>query len=419
MAKATQLHEIIGFNPVTHEPICGDKAYPITRTDLVIAPDGSPLEEHMSNEIQQEVNRQLTEAEAQHNAAFNLSEQKRQAIFNQKEAQRDAAVQELANAENRIKNVENAVSDLGPKVNRLHRDMGYNAAEAIVRLEAGQNGKYVKCATRTAASNADFSISKPFEVEACSEVLIKTGFNPSDASHAELDLSVISFVHEIERNRWVQKKNAQNELLYYAVTIDENGDAHPTDEETIDVTGYPVTVLEKYTDTVYTPNNEDRWVAIPDSGYYVANIPDTAKIVVSYKPRVTDTEIIIVKHGAYANIVSQLGMLAFKERLPMTQAVAQLKEEIDALRKMVLGNIGNIVGNSVDVANDYKVGGYPCIMWGHGVPSEAVVPDNLPNGLPWDGIPPYVGHIYINLDASASPMYVAVDNDAVANYKNV
>ena len=77
--------------------------------------------------------------------------------------------------------------------------LGYNASRSVVNLQLGVSGKYVKCATRSAVSNSSFAISKPFAVDACSELLLKTGFNPSDSSHAALDLSVIAIYEEIER----------------------------------------------------------------------------------------------------------------------------------------------------------------------------------------------------------------------------
>ena len=180
---------------------------------------------------------------------------------------------------------------------------------------------------------------------------------------------------------------------------------------TTTVTGYPVYTTETYTDTVYTPNNEDKYVAIPDSGYYVANIPDSAQIVISYKPGVTDTNVIIVKHGNFANIVSQLGMLAFKERLPMTQAIAQLKEDLAGLRKLVMDNLHDL--NSIP-----NVMGVPMILFGAGVPSSALKPNNWPSSLPWDGIPFFKGQIYINTLATSGGYYYAKDNNAVSDWIN-
>ncbi len=290
---------------------------------------------------------------------------------------------------------------------RLFRDLGYNAASTAKTLVAGQTGKYVKCATRVATTNANFAISEPITVDACSEVLIRTGFNPSDGEYAALDLSVISFVHSIERQRKVQAVDGDNNPLYYQ--LDEDG--NPTTETGTTVTGYPVYTTETYTDTIYTPNNEDKYVALPDSGYYVANIPDAAQIVISYKPGVTDTEIIIVKHGSFANIVSQLGMLAFKERLPMVQSLTQLKEGLDGLREIVMENLPNL--SSIPT-----VLGVPFELLGHGAPSASVVPINWPSDLPWDGIPFFPGQLYNNLDASSGGLYHARGNESVSDWAN-
>ena len=195
------------------------------------------------------------------------------------------------------------LSELNDTDDRMKLLLGYNAARSIVNLELGVSGKYVKCASRSAVANSSFAISKPFAVEACSELLIKTGFNPSDASHRGLDLTVIAIYEEIERQRKVQKKDGSSNPLYYVVTVDESGNETVTTDETTENTGYPVYVMETYTEQRYLPNNEDRFVAIPDSGYYVANIPQSCKVVISYKPGVSDTAVIVEKHGALANAI--------------------------------------------------------------------------------------------------------------------
>lgn len=71
------------------------------------------------------------------------------------------------------------------------------------------------------------------------------------------------------------------------MTVDESGNETVTTDETTENTGYPVYVMETYTEARYLPNNEDRFVEIPDSGYYVANIPQSCKVVISYKPGVS------------------------------------------------------------------------------------------------------------------------------------
>ena len=56
-------------------------------------------------------------------------------------------------------------------------------------------------------------------------------------------------------------------------------------------------------------------------------------------------------------------------------------------------------------------------MLGHGVPAEANVPVNLPDGLPWDGVPAFAGQQYVNLDAASGGLYYAVGNENVSNWK--
>lgn len=82
-------------------------------------------------------------------------------------------------------------------INRLYRLLGYNSSYSVVNLELGLAGKYVKCESRSAVANPSFAISKPFAVDACSELLIKTGFNPSDTAHKGLDLTVIQYTRKL------------------------------------------------------------------------------------------------------------------------------------------------------------------------------------------------------------------------------
>lgn len=293
--------------------------------------------------------------------------------------------------------------------------LGYAAEKTIITLTAGETGKYVKCADRAAASNPNFNISAPFNVDACTELLIKTGYNPSDNTHAALDISVIAIFEEIQRTRTVQKKNSSNQPLYYVVVVDpETGQETVTSEETTVNTGYPVYIQETYTETRYLPNNEDRFVKIPDSGYYVANIPQSCKCVVSYKPGVTDLEVIAIKYGALANLTSQL--YGIYEHRTMAEAVASLAARLDAIESNQ-GKLGKATAESVDALELTKYL-YPTVLYGAGVPAAATRPANLPEGLPWDGIPAFKGQLYINTEAASGGLYYAKGVGAVSDWIN-
>lgn len=300
------------------------------------------------------------------------------------------------------------------RIDRLDLLLGYSAMRSVVNITVGENGKYVQCASRSAVANAAFAISKPFDVEACSELLIKTGFNPSDVSHKGLDLSVIAIYEQIERQRTVQKKNSDGQPLFYVVTVDdETGNTTVTQDETTENTGYPVYTVETYTETRYLPNNEDRFVSIPDSGYYVANIPQSCKVVISYKPGVSDTAVIVEKHGALANLISQV--FGIYEHRTMVECMVSLEERIKSLESS-RGLLGDATAGTIDVKDVTKCL-YPLVMRAHGVPAEANVPENLPEGLPWDGIPAFVGQLYINLDAASGGLYYAAGHDSVNDWK--
>lgn len=77
---------------------------------------------------------------------------------------------------------------------------------------------------------------------------------------------------------------------------------------------------------------------------------------------------------------------------------------------------GNATAGVIDV-NEITRARYPLVMVAHGVPAEANVPDNLPAGLPWDGVPAFVGQQYINLDAPSGGLYYATGNGNVSDWK--
>ena len=335
-------------------------------------------------------------------------------VGNEAEARRAGDEQSAQLVANEAESREAADDLINGLLDRIKRDLGYNATSSTITLTAGVSGKYVKCETRVAVANSAFAISAPFDVEACSELLIKTGYNPSDGTHAPLDISVISIYEEIERQRTVQKKNASGAPLYYAVNIDpETGSVTVTTDETTEDTGYPVYTTETYTEQRYLPNNEDRWVAIPNSGYYVANIPQSCKAVVSYKPGITDLNVVVVKHGALANLTSQI--FGIYEHRTMVEAMVSLAARVDALESRQ-GLLGNAKAGTLDVSELTKCL-YPTILRGHGVPAAATTPENLPDGLPWDGVPVFVGQIYINLDATSGGLYYATGHDSVSDWK--
>ena len=296
-------------------------------------------------------------------------------------------------------------------ISRLTRDMGFNKAETVVTLTAGEIGKYVKASTRAATANANFNISAPVSIDACTEVLIKTGYNPSDENNAPLDISVISIVEEMERTRTVQAKDDQNRPLYYVTEIDpETGSVIVTEETTTTDTGYPVYTQETYTETRYLPNNEDRFVAIPDSGYYVANIPQSCKIAISYMPGVSDLDIVLSKHGTYANLTSQLFTI-FQQRV-VAEAIAYIFSVLDAMETS-FSNIGDVKAGTVD-ATEFRVNGYPRVLAAAGAPAEALRPEAIPADLPWDGVPAFVGQEY--LDTTNKKFYKAFGVSSVSDW---
>ena len=99
----------------------------------------------------------------------------------------------------------------------------------------------------------------------------------------------------------------------------------------------------------------------------------------------------------------------------VAEAIVSLAARLDALEGS-RGLLGDATAGTVDVRGLTRCR-YPLAMLGHGVPAEANVPVNLPDGLPWDGVPVFIGQLYINLDATSGGLYYAIGHDSVADWK--
>lgn len=99
----------------------------------------------------------------------------------------------------------------------------------------------------------------------------------------------------------------------------------------------------------------------------------------------------------------------------VAEAIVSLDARLDALEGS-RGLLGDATAGTVDVRGLTRCR-YPLVMLAHGVPAEANVPDNLPDGLPWDGVPAFAGQQYVNLDAASGGLYYAAGVDSVADWK--
>ena len=99
----------------------------------------------------------------------------------------------------------------------------------------------------------------------------------------------------------------------------------------------------------------------------------------------------------------------------VAEAIVSLAARLDALEGS-RGLLGDATAGTVDVRGLTRCR-YPLVMLAHGVPAGANVPDNLPDGLPWDGVPVFIGQFYINLDATSGGLYYATGHNSVADWK--
>lgn len=99
----------------------------------------------------------------------------------------------------------------------------------------------------------------------------------------------------------------------------------------------------------------------------------------------------------------------------VAEAIVSFAARLDALEGS-RGLLGDATAGTVDVRGLTRCR-YPLVMLAHGVPAEANVPENLPEGLPWDGVPAFAGQQYVNLDAVSGGLYYAAGVNSVADWK--
>ena len=127
---------------------------------------------------------------------------------------------------------------------------------------------------------------------------------------------------------------------------------------------------------------------------------------------------VIASQSDVANVAADLATHEDTVQLDnrvVAEAIVSLAARMDALE----GSsrlLGDATACTIDVSELTKCL-YPTILRGHGVPSATNIPDNLPAGLPWDGVPVFIGQLYINLDATSGGLYYAAGHDSVADWK--
>lgn len=113
--------------------------------------------------------------------------------------------------------------------------------------------------------------------------------------------------------------------------------------------------------------------------------------------------------------INQMNTKLIYEHRTMVEAMVSLAARLDALENRQ-GLLGNAKAGTLDVSELTKCL-YPTILRGHGVPAATAIPENLPAGLPWDGVPVFIGQLYINLNATSGGLYYATGHDSVSDWR--
>ena len=144
----------------------------------------------------------------------------------------------------------------------------------------------------------------------------------------------------------------------------------------------------------------------------VGALPDTTKIPTKVSELENDSGYLTEHQSLEAYYQKAAAQL---DNRVVAEALVSLAARLDALEGS-RGLLGDATAGTLDVRGLTRCR-YPLVMLGHGVPAEANVPDNLPAGLPWDGVPAFEGQQYVNLDAASGGLYYAVGVDTVADWK--
>lgn len=144
----------------------------------------------------------------------------------------------------------------------------------------------------------------------------------------------------------------------------------------------------------------------------VGAMPDTTKIPTKVSELENDKGFLTEHQSLEAYYQKAAAQL---DNRVVAEAIVSLAARLDALEGS-RGLLGDATAGTLDVRELTRCR-YPLVMRGHGVPAEANVPDNLPDGLPWDGVPAFAGQQYVNLDAASGGLYYAAGVDSVADWK--
>lgn len=144
----------------------------------------------------------------------------------------------------------------------------------------------------------------------------------------------------------------------------------------------------------------------------VGALPDTTKIPTKVSELENDKGFLTEHQSLEAYYQKAAAQL---DNRVVAEAIVSLAARLDALEGS-RGLLGDATAGTLDARGLTRCR-YPLVMLGHGVPAEANVPVNLPDGLPWDGVPAFAGQQYINLDAPSGGLYYAAGVDSVADWK--
>lgn len=177
-----------------------------------------------------------------------------------------------------------------------------------------------------------------------------------------------------------------------------------------------------YTSDSATPTTEFVYyeILIPVSGTIsLASVNPSIKVnrhgLIMFSGNETVAATAIIYKQKYPEYVAELVSDRYvTDAQALVKAIVALEARISALEGR-LGKLGNATAGTLDVTM-LTQNLYPTILYGHGAPSSTTRPINLPDNLPWDGIPAFIGQEYINIDITSGGKYYSKGTTAVSDW---
>ena len=323
---------------------------------------------------------------------------------------------------------------LSGKIDRIKQTLGHYSTRSNITLTASETGVAIS-SDGVKVTKSGWAIAE-FDAEKGVEYLFKPGVTDGSVcifaqKVTTKQIRSIAYTYTYNEDGTIATASASYNGASHTYTYaysEEDGSVTITDASGNVVSALPY----QYESTVgsYLPMTRlNAGAELPEDGYcrFMSHFQGNAslKVVVSYKVGSADLTMQVVKDGVFASVATQLGNLSGD--ISLTQSALSAEEtngaELSAAVARIveaLDRFGDVKCLSVSSKDIPMVCDKPLILYGSGVPSADVVPDNWNKTTmgEWTGVPTFIGQHYINVDASEGGEYYARGTSSVSDWRN-